>query len=407
MKAFTIAIACSCFLSAANAQLARFTLPMEQFPVGMRVPVCRTLDAGLTQASAQLALVEVKDGQRIAVPFQVANDSIRRLYWMVERDPKGPSQRVFELIKGTKGVAPATVTVTDDQRSLTIHANNKSLLKYVYATHYPPAGVDTAFKRSGFIHPLYTPHGQVLTRINPKDHYHHYGLWNPFTRIFFEGDTLDFWNLKDRKGTVQFANLNGITEGAVFGGYEVHQQHIAFKKDGTQKLCLNEQQSVRIYKPATNSDYYIADISITLRCAGDSPVVFPQYRYGGFAWRATEEWTPENSTMLTSEGKIRRETDATRARWLLVQGSLGQDKGGMVIFSSPNNFNHPEQIRTWAGDNNGEKGVFLNFSPIKDRSWTLLPGQDYTQQYRLLVFNGTLSAATAEAAWQQYANAMH
>lgn len=81
---------------------------------------------------------------------------------------------------------------------LTIQSGNTKLLKYQFNTVYPPAGIDTNFKRSGFIHPLYTPHGQVLTSIQPPDHYHHYGIWNPWTHTVFEKDTIDFWNLKKK-----------------------------------------------------------------------------------------------------------------------------------------------------------------------------------------------------------------
>ena len=97
--------------------------------------------------------------------------------------------------------------LNDNNGTLIFRAGNKDLLSYQYKTVYPPAGQDTNYKRSGFIHPLYTPHGQVLTRIQPPDHYHHYGIWNPWTHTLFENDTVDFWNIKGRQGTVRFAKF--------------------------------------------------------------------------------------------------------------------------------------------------------------------------------------------------------
>jgi hypothetical protein len=79
---------------------------------------------------------------------------------------------------------------------LTISSGDQKLLTYQFKTVYPPFGQDTNYKRSGFIHPLYTPHGQVLTRNQPPDHYHHYGIWNHWTHTANEGDTFDFWNIK-------------------------------------------------------------------------------------------------------------------------------------------------------------------------------------------------------------------
>jgi len=47
-----------------------------------------------------------------------------------------------------------------------------------------------------------------------------------------------------------------------------------------------------------------------------SYTLFEAYRYGGgIGFRATEEWTRENSTTLTSEGKTRVVADSIRSRW--------------------------------------------------------------------------------------------
>src|SRR5690606_20499884 len=85
--------------------------------------------------------------------------------------------------------------------ALTIFKNDQPLLTYHFKTAYPPPGQDSSYQRSGFIHPVYTLKGQQLTRIQPKDHYHHYGIWNPWTHTIFEGDTVDFWNLYKKEGT--------------------------------------------------------------------------------------------------------------------------------------------------------------------------------------------------------------
>src|SRR5690606_26877362 len=126
-------------------------------------------------------------------------------------------------------------------------------------------------------------------------------------------------------------------QGAVYGDYQTLHKHIAFKKDGSEKTAINELQSVRIYKPGQNQDYYIADITVQLNCASASPVILEEYRYGGLGWRATEKWNKDNSETLTSEGKTRKDADGTKARWVIVQGSLDQDYGGAVMMSYPSN----------------------------------------------------------------------
>ncbi len=234
---------------------------------------------------------------------------------------------------------------------------------------YPPAGIDTAYGRSGFIHPLWTPHGQEITRIQPKDHYHHYGIWNPWTHVLFENDTVDFWNIGGKNATVRFAKLLSQTSGTIFSEIKVLHEHVVLKKDGGEKIALNENQTIRIYKPEEHSDYYIMDFISEMSCASQSPFHIVAYRYAGFGWRATEFWTKDNSEMLTSEGKTRDNTDGTKGRWIIVYGDLpGNDSGGAVMLSSPENFNHPEPLRIWDKNANGGRGdVFANFATTKIR----------------------------------------
>ncbi len=297
------------------------------------------------------------------------------------------------------------VEMVKNNGALTFRAGNKNLLSYQYQTVYPPAGIDTNYKRSGFIHPLYTPHGQVLTRIQPPDHYHHYGIWNPWTHTLFEKDTVDFWNIKGRQGTVRFAKFNGQTSNKKFAEYTALHEHVVFKKDGTEKIALNEWQTVRVYNPVGNKDSYIVDITSKMQCASQSPLLIVAYRYGGLGWRASEYWNKDNSEMLTSEGKTRDNTDNTKGKWIIVYGALpDNDEGGILMLSHPSNYNHPEPLRIWDKKQNGGRGdVFANFAPTKDKDWLLEPGKTYTLKYRLVVFNGKFDKERADKEWQSFA----
>lgn len=288
---------------------------------------------------------------------------------------------------------------------LTISSGKNKLLTYEFRQVYPPAGQDSNYKRSGFIHPLFAPHGQVLTRIQPPDHYHHYGIWNPWTHTVFEKDTIDFWNIKGRSGTVRFAKFTSQSSKPDVAEYTALHEHVVFKKDGSEKVALNEWQTVKVYRPAPKNDSYIIDITSKMSCASESPFLIVAYRYAGLGWRATEYWDKNNSEMLTSEGKTRDNTDNTKAKWIIVYGALpGNDEGGIVMLSHPSNYNHPEPLRIWDKKANGGRGdVFANFAPTKDKDWLLEPGKTYILKYRLVVFNGKFTAEQAEASWQAFA----
>lgn len=290
-------------------------------------------------------------------------------------------------------------TIIKDKGLLTTSIKKVPLLSYQYETMYPPEGVDSAYQRSGFIHPLKTLNGHVLTRVQPEDHYHHYGIWNPWTHVLFEGDTLDFWNLAKKQATVRFADFklekteNNIAE------YQALHEHVVLK-NGEEKIALNELQTVKVFQPDDN--YYIVDFTFDYTCTTDSPFKILEYRYAGFGWRATEEWHKNNSEIISSEGKTRLDADSTPARWCIVQGELGEDYGGVVMMSNPQNFNHPEPLRIWPMNDKDRGDVFANFSPTKNMDWLLEPGKTYTLKYRLVVFNGKSTPEKAEALWQEY-----
>ncbi len=384
-------------------KIATFEIELSKPSNGLDIPVNIDLDNISFSKDSSLSLMKVEGNKKTPVPFQIRNGEHRAIYFLLNPGNAQRKKYTYQLIDGAPYHFNDIIAENKDG-ALTIESNNKNLLRFYFKTVYPPAGIDTNYKRSGFIHPLWTPHGQELTRIQPPDHYHHYGIWNPWTHVLFENDTVDFWNLKDKKGTVRFANFVSVTNGNTFSEFEALLQHVVFKKDGSEKIAMNELQTVRVYRPGENSDYFIVDFISKLNCASESPVLLLAYRYAGFGWRTTEYWNNDNCEVLTSEGKTRDNTDGSKARWCIVQGSLpGNDSGGMAILSHPANYNHPEPMRIWVKNTNGRGDMFFNFAPTKDKDWLLQPGKTYELRYRMVVFNGKFDAAKAESAWQYFA----
>jgi len=181
--------------------------------------------------------------------------------------------------------------------------NNTEILNYQTAVHYPPAKVDTAYRKSGFIHPLMSPSGNILTRIDAPDHYHHFGIWNPWTKVKIRDHVTDFWNLASKQGTVRFAGINTTVNGPVYGGFSIRQEHIDFLGKKPEELAINEVWDVRAWnvEPVAGVKAWLVDLTTFLSVAGDSTIVFEAYRYaGGIGFRATAEWNKDNSSVLTS-----------------------------------------------------------------------------------------------------------
>ena len=392
-----------CMAAAGYAQkIATLEVELPVSANGIDVPVSIHLDEITFVADSLLVLSEVKGKEKDPVAFQIENDDRRILHWMIKGS--GTQKKyTFELSRG-KAAHQKALTATSNDGMLTIQSGDQNLLRYYHKTLYPPKGVDPAYRRSGFIHPLWSPKGQELTRIQPPDHYHHYGIWNPWTRVLYDGDTVDFWNLASKQGTVRFANFVSVTGGGpIFSGFEALHEHVVFKRGEEDKVAMNELQSVRVYRPQQDADYYIADITMKLNTAGNIPVKILEYRYAGLGWRATEKWDRNNSEVLTSEGKNRKEADGSKARWCIVQGEIDDDYAGVVMMSHPANYNHPEPLRIWPENIYDRGDMFASFTTTKDTDWLLEPGKNYLLRYRLLVYNGKTDKEKAESAWKYFA----
>jgi len=278
----------------------------------------------------------------------------------------------------------------------------KPLLTYRYTVMPPPEGVDEAYGRAGYIHPLQTLSGKVLTHIQPADHYHHYGLWNPWTHVEYRGEMYDLWNIGDKKGTVRFVDFAEIFQHKDYAGFEAVHDHVIFD-NGKETVIMKENWRIAISQ--LDADKYRVDIRSTLVPATDADVILKEYRYAGLGFRATPEWTNTNSNVQTSTGKTRKDADGSLERWAIMSGQLGDSEGGILFLSHPDNYNFPEPVRVWPLDANGGRGdQFFNFSPTKTKDWVLNSGETYTLQYRLVVFDGSLSADEAERLWQSFAN---
>ena len=368
-------------------------------------PVSLDLNSITHLPDSLLDLVDVTSGKPIQVPFQIDNLNGRNIYWMIVPQPnKQHTSHLFELHrKSKKEKRKYFLALEATENTLIIKKNGEDLWQYNQGIVYPPEGIDSTYARSGFVHPMRTPGGKTLTRIQPSDHYHHYGLWNPWTRVSYKNELIDFWNLKEKQGTVRFANFITRTSGPVYADYKVLHEHVVLKDRKVPEIAMTEVQGTRIFALEENNDYYLADISIVLNTTPEEAVVLKEYRYGSLGWRTTEKWDRYNSEVITSEGLNRKSADGSLARWCIVQGELDDKYGSVVMMSYPSNYNHPEPLRIWPEDMYDRGDMYANFAPTKNMDWHLEPSKSYQLNYRFLISSKKISPEEAEAAWIQFA----
>jgi len=225
-------------------------------PEIIRIPI------GATQANP-LEILKSENGKQSAVAYQQDGENI---LWKL--DPSESGAVSIKLGNGDAENTASDLEMKKEDGHLSILYRGKKLMDYQYEVTEAPEGVDPAYRRSGYIHPLNTPSEQRLTRIQPKDHYHYYGIWNPWTHTLVEGDTIDFWNLVKKEGTVRFAKFLDQKTGPIFSEYSALQEHVVLK-NGAEKVVLNEVQTVRV--TPLDASHYLLDFVIDYECATEQP----------------------------------------------------------------------------------------------------------------------------------------
>lgn len=378
----------------------------------LNTPVAANLQGvNLKLHEGELQLYEITGGMEVPVKSQLKPGNPDQLIWILQGETEPDTERNFEL-RVVDSVERAygnlkKVTVEDDGKNLLVRIGDNEVLNYRFARKGVPEGVDEIYSRGGYIHPIWSPGGKVLSRIQPSDHYHHYGIWNPWTMTDFEGREVDFWNLAKGQGTIEAKHVIERKEGNVYGGFRVLHDHIDFTGSPEGKTALNEQWEVNVWNVDPDQNVWLIDFISTLNPATKDGITIKEYRYQGFSLRATEKWNDDNSDLLTSEGFDKSDANATRARWIDVNGesSVEHGRSGILFMTNPANFNYPEQLRIWpVGINRGVENVFINFNPAQDRDWKLDYGNSYAKKYRMLVYDGRISEAEANLYWSNYAH---
>lgn len=344
-------------------------------------------------------LIRVDTG--MDVPHQLDSSGRQTLVWLVDGELPSMTMRRYRIepgVKGEAGLARASCEVVagaDGKTSgLLVSVGGKKVFRYNVAEVQPPADVQPLFARSGYIHPLWSPAGRVVSNDFPANHNHHHGVWMPWSQTEFEGHPINFWEQVRLEGKVECVKASPIS-GSVFAGVSAEHLFSDLKSKEGKKPVLNETWEVRVYSIGT---YSVVDFSSTQRCAGSSPLLFKGYRYGGFGFRGAGEWEGKDGCeFLTSQGKTRKDGHETASFWCEMHGQVGGELAGVAFLCHPANFRAPQNMRIH------DTEPFFNYTPCQDGDFELRPDHSLVSQYRLVVHDGKLGAAECERLWWDYA----
>lgn len=331
-------------------------------------------------------------------PLQV--DLTGEASFIEEHLAKGATES-YQLIEQAAKSDSALMKADEEGGRVKISSGGHPILTYqAQKSELPRPNIKPIFKRGGYIHPIYTPSGKVITDDYPTNHIHHHGVWWAWTKTEFEGRKPDFWNMGAGTGTVEFVALDKIWSGPIHAGFNARHRFVDLSAP-EPKAVLTETWQVRAYRAGeTAKPYWLFDLVSQQECATTSPLKLPEYHYGGMGFRGHGQWDgKENAFFLTAEGETDRvKGHGTRARWCHISGRVEGALTGVAILGHPDNFRAPQPMRLHPSE------PFFNFAPSQLGDWEIAPGKPYVSRYRYVVQDGPPDRALLDRLWNDYAH---
>ncbi len=304
------------------------------------------------------------------------------------------------LFAASDSLAGPSLSVQETDKAITILQDAKPILRYNKAIQIAPEGMEPIHNRSGYIHPVFTPSGQIASGDFSEDHAHQRGIFMAGTNTTFQGSRVDFWNLHKKLGRTEHAKTLSVGSANDSASFTVLINHVA-TLDRNETVVLHERWTVT-GRPGS-SDHFLFDIVSEQTPATGSPLTFNEYHYGGMALRGSNLWTPLESNpngtceFLTSNGHQRIEGNHTRVRWVSMRGIVEGEPASITVLCHPSNFRFPQAVRLHP------KMPYFTYAPMFDGAFEIKPGETYESRYRYLITSSEPESNWIEQQWRVYA----
>jgi hypothetical protein len=351
----------------------------------------------LPDGSGPASRLRAPDGRT----FPVQVDPSRNASFILDRLGRGQSA-TFDLDTSVaEKPSGLSVAVEKSGRKWKFTVGGRPVIEYqAEPGELPRSDIPPVYARGGYLHPILTPSGRLVSDDFPSNHTHHHGIWFPWTKTEFEGRHPDFWNMGEGKGRVEFVALDSSWGGPVHGGFTARHRFVDLLAP-EPKAALNERWEIRIYAvSAKDRPFWMFDMTSTQDCASASPLKLLHYYYGGLGFRGNWDWNGKDKTFfLTSDGETDRvKGNEKRGRWCHVSGDVNGQRAGIAILCHPDNFRAPQPMRLHPTE------PFFCFAPAQVGEFQIEPGRSYVSRYRFIVQDGAPDRADLDRLWNDYAH---
>ena len=360
-------------------------------------PVFVSLPQSMWSAAA-LTLTRLDTSTPVAV--QILPSEKPQAVWLLrEKLPAGRKRRYRLEAKDSIPKTGPLVTCVNTGDELLLSVGNRPVLKYQHAVKKPPQDIDSVYGRSGYIHPVFTPSGRVITDDFPPDEPHQHGVFFAWVNTTVSGHSVNFWDPKAATGQVRHSAIEKIREGDVFAEFRVKLLHSNITNPDDSQPVFNETWTVRAF----NLDrQFLIDFESVQTCVADSCTV-NKHHYGGMAFRGLRSWFDDNSVALvTSEGKDQQTGNGSRPKWVRMSGPVAPDAKNetklatLLVMGHPNNFRADQPVRL-----HPDKPYFC-FAPMMIEPFTISKQQPFISRYRFLIFDGENNDDSNRRVWTDY-----
>jgi hypothetical protein len=274
------------------------------------------------------------------------------------------------------------VTAVDDGTAVTVEER----WTYVHAARKKP-----------YLHPVLTPSGHCLTRVEPEDHPWHRGIW--FTIKHVDGD--NFWEEMPPYGVLRHDGPPSVDGDTVSGA-------LTWTRPDRETVAMTEHRSLAHVD--LGGDAYGIDVEIVLTPMADTVLDRTEFTtwggYGGLSLRGRPDWT--DTRLLLADSSEHQRLLGVPSTWCDLSGTVDAASGatgGIAFLDHPGNPRHPVP---WYGSTRaatyGDEGWsnFLNAAFLFHEPLGAPAGDPLRFRYRLAVHDGIWDHARAAAAYDQW-----
>ena len=320
---------------------------------------------------------------------------------------------------------PVAVTVNESAQRVDVAIAGRPFTAYIWPERL----------KKPVLYPLRSASGTLVTRgwpFDPRpgervDHPHHVGLWFDYGNV----NGIDFWNNSDALKPEDSAKMGVVVHRRIVdarGGGDGGSLVAEMDWMGPGGITLLHERAAFTFRGDATTRTVDRETTLT---AADRRVVFNDDKEGLFGLRVARQLeqpskSPEVFTdasgkatavpvldnagvtglYTSSEGVTGDAVWATRGRWTMLTGAIGQEPLTLAILDHPKNFGFPTYWHArgyglFAANPLGQKILTDGKQPALNL--TLEPGASVTFRYRLLILEGKAAPTLIDREFTKYA----